>query len=418
MGLEISRIEKEFIIQSLWDKKIPVEIHGRKVKADGVVCTFDDETIDFEPAEGNFDSFNDGDHLRVYFSYYGNVMTFETRIIRATGKLVVSFPRRIMKNLTRKYERVPVPGKIELSFMMQETKVLLHFPKTEEYDPVLPPEVNDPANTSSIVDLVNEYKKNAASFCDENNIVMFREKEPEGFEEEIITRTGKCLFIPSTSEPFPMNDMDTGGKIITRYVLYSDQDDVPEGSSEISRENIDDYLLKKKQLGIVSEIYCPVLYHEYAVGYIYLAKKIGSGVFEARDLDSANQFSKVLAYTLKINGYFKGEKPTTNEYRAEILDISASGLLFMHTSPSLRNLVMLYTDLQIQLKVGERSMSIYSRIMRKFQDGNKTFYGLQFLEIEPEDFRYLFQYVYGRDFSVEDEELWEGGSKPPELNLD
>lgn len=418
MGFEISRIEKEFIIQALWDKKIPVEVHGLKLTIPGLVKNFDDDTVEIASTEGNFDTFENGDLVRVYFSYFGNVMTFEAAVIRPADVLILSFPKRILKNLTRKYERVPAPQNIELSFLLKETKVELRFPKTEEYDPVIPPQVDQDFNTSSIQDLVNQFKKRAAGFSDENNIVMFREKEPKGFEEEIIARTGKCLFIPSTSDSFPMNDQDTDNKIITRYMLYSDPEDIPEGSGEISRENIEDYLLKKKQLGIVSELYCPILYHEYAVGYIYLAKKIGSGMLGSGEVEQVYQFAKILAYTLKINGYFKGEKPTENEYKAEILDISASGLMFMHTSASLRSLVVLYTDLNIQLRLGDRPMTIYSRIMRKFTDGSKTFYGLQFLEIEPEDFRYLFQFVYGRDFSVEDEKLWEGGAEPPELNLD
>ena len=418
MGFEISRIEKEFIIQALWDKEIPIEVHGMKVKIPGIVHTFDEETVEIESTNGSFDDFAKGDLVRVYFSYFGNVMTFESAVIRAGEVLILSFPRRILKNLTRKYERVPSPDNVELAFIIEETKVELRFPKTEEYDPVIPPQVEDDFNNGNLTALVDDFKRRAADFSDENSIVMFREKEPEGFEEEIISRMGKCLFIPSTSEPFPMTDLDTNGKIITRYMLYSEPDDVPEGSGEVSRVNIDDYLLKKKQVGIVSEIYCPVLYHEYAVGYVRLTKKIGSGVLGTRDLEFVYQFAKVLAYTLKVSGYFKGEKPMESEYKAEILDISASGLLFMHTSPSLRSIVVLYTDLKIQLEVGKRRMSIYSRIMRKFQNGNKTFYGLQFLEIEPEDFRYLFQFVYGRDFSVEDEELWEGGAEPPELNLD
>ncbi|MBN2049952.1 MAG: PilZ domain-containing protein [Spirochaetales bacterium] len=418
MGLEISRIEKEFIIQALWDKKIPVEIHGRKNTVSSLVKGFDDDTVELESTDEPYQDLSSGDRVRVYFSYFGNVMTFETRVIRAAEKLIVSFPKRILKNLTRKYERVPTPEDVELSFMIKETKVELTFPKTEEYDPVLPPQPDVSFNLDSLVSLVDGFKREAGERADENNMLMFRDKRPEGFEEEIISRLGKILFIPSTSEAFPNTDLDTDGKIITRYMLYTSDEDVPEGSEEVSRQHIDDYLLRKKQRGVVSELYCPVLYHQYAVGYIYLAKKIGSGVLSKYDLDYVHQFSKVLAYTLKNEGYFKGEKPTENEYKAEIIDISASGLMFMHASAGLRSLIVLYTDLKIQLRLGQRSMSIYSRVMRKIQDGNKTFYGLQFLEMQPEDFRYLFQYVYGRDFSVEDERLWEGGSEPPELNLD
>jgi hypothetical protein len=39
------------------------------------------------------------------------------------------------------------------------------------------------------------------------------------------------------------------------------------------------------------------------------------------------------------------------------------------------------------------------------------------MDIKPEDFRYLFEVVYGRSFTERDDRLWEGGAKPPEVVL-
>lgn len=104
-------------------------------------------------------------------------------------------------------------------------------------------------------------------------------------------------------------------------------------------------------------------------------------------------------------------------FEPEIIDISASGLLFTHSEKKLSELLGLYGDIQLILKVGHRKLQILSRVMRKYEYYGQYFYGIQFLEIEPEDFRFLFEYVYGRPFTEEDDRLWEGGAKPPELNF-
>jgi hypothetical protein len=55
--------------------------------------------------------------------------------------------------------------------------------------------------------------------------------------------------------------------------------------------------------------------------------------------------------------------------------------------------------------------------MRKYKIKDIYFYGIQFLEVAPEDFRFLFEHVYGRPFADADDRFWEGGADPPELNF-
>ena len=51
--------------------------------------------------------------------------------------------------------------------------------------------------------------------------------------------------------------------------------------------------------------------------------------------------------------------------------------------------------------------------MRRYEVEDMTYFGLQFMEIQPEDFRFLFDHVYGRPFTEKDDQLWEGGAKAP-----
>jgi len=117
------------------------------------------------------------------------------------------------------------------------------------------------------------------------------------------------------------------------------------------------------------------------------------------------------------SNYFKEPPVSVNNYDARILDLSASGLLFAHSSKVLSKNLVLYSDLDLSLKLPEHAIKIGSRVMRKYQQGDFTCFGVQFMQIEPEDFKHLFLFIYGREYTEDDEFRWEGGAEPPELDI-
>ncbi|MCK5201731.1 MAG: PilZ domain-containing protein, partial [Spirochaetales bacterium] len=186
----------------------------------------------------------------------------------------------------------------------------------------------------------------------------------------------------------------------------------------MSLRQIEVLLKKKRESGIFAELYTPVIYHEYAIGYIRLANNsTRKQAFTNKTLNFAREFARILAFSLEKQGYFSGAELKESKYLPEIIDISASGLLFTHPEKKLSEIMGLYGDLKLILKIGSRKMEMFSRVMRKYKANDIFFYGIQFLEIVPEDFRFLFDYVYGRPFSDDDDRLWEGGAEPPELNF-
>ena len=418
MGSTVSRIEKEFILNSVCDKGILLRLSGDKKRVLGRIESVDDDYILIASDESLSDYFIAGNEIRAYFSYFDHVMTFETIVRGFVDKtLKADFPGSIHKNLTRKYERVSPPPKVSISFEIQEAKVDLAFPKTEEYNPAEPPDYSeeyDPANLESLIDVFREKVKHKAT---KNTVTMFRERPPKGFEENLVVQTGKILFIPNTAGRFPENDYEMGGRIITRAMMMGTGGNFDnEGASQ---DKLPELLAGKSKAGIRAEIYCPIIYHEYAVGIIYLAQLYETdGVFDHDLLDETHQFAKILAYSLKANGYFKEQDLQNNQYTGDIIDISASGLLFANGSESLDETLALYADIDLGLKFDLRAMRIGARVMRKLKDTKMGYYGIQFMDIKPEDFRYLFEYVYGRSVTSEDEEQWEGGTPPPKLKFD
>ena len=414
MGTGIGRIEREFILENLNDKKIPIDIHGFKKTDNGLILRFDERAITIFKEKGSWELFHPDEEVKVFFSYFGQVMTFSGKVAEAGEYLVITMPSSMYKNLQRKYERVTLPTGAKVSFVFEDTTFELEFPRTEEY---FDPEKNEtPLESSEIQSLIAGLKQKAENIGITYKIQMFRERKPDKYEEEIVTATGKILYLPSVALGYPIEELDIEGKILTQETLVS-----PDYNSMISRgiktkDDLYKLIEAKKREGIYSELYCPIIYLDYVIGVIR-AVGVRYNEIPRGFVDYIDQFSKVLVASLRATGYFSNIEPVEKNYEAEVLDISASGLLFTHPKSELAERIMLYTDLDISLRLGDRKMVIPSRVMRKYYSEHRIFFGVQFMDLKPEDFRFLFESIYGRDFSKRDEELWEGGAPPPELSL-
>ncbi len=419
MGITISRIEREFILKAMDEKKMPLKIHGSRKTAEGVILnTQDEEWLEiFQPGE-DWQRFREDEPVRAFFSYFGHVMTFKSLVLKTGEVLRVKYPETIQKNLQRKYERVPPPEGSGISFKIKETRVEMEFPKSEEYDPVEEPELTDDLDIQNLSSLMEAFREAAVNFADSHSVKMFRGRHPETLEERIISQSGKILFLPKTSDGLPRDDVYGEDRILNEKMLFPEHQE-QELLPELSAEDLRSHFRETAMEGITSVIYCPILYQQYVVGYLYLeARRDGHKTMTRENLEYTFQFAKVLAYSLKINGYFNKSREVLSEYRTAVLDISAAGLLFANPSETLRSTVTLYSDLDLDLRMGKRVMKIGGRVMRKYQDRNTYYYGIQFLDIKPEDFRFLFDYVYGRPFTEEEDQLWEGGAEPPKLSFD
>jgi hypothetical protein len=415
MGTPVGRVEREFILNTVNEKRIPVKLHGYKKTRTAIILRIEEESMVLFDEEEGFQDFLQDEEIRVFFSYYGHVMTFPSVVIAAGEYLEISLPDEMIKNLQRKYERIALPKGTMVSFSMENITYELTFPKTEEYNPAEQPVYSDAFPENSIDKLIEGFAARVSDYKANYKIVMFRDRQPEGWEEEIITRTGKSLFVSPVQAGLPEEDPDMSGRILTKGMVLSPEHNLNLSEFIGSVYELDERFAAKQSLGIKALIRCPLVYHDYVIGYINVWSEhvtLGIELFEY-----IYQFSKVLVYSLKHHGYFENMQREPEEFAAEILDISASGLLFTHNSAELREALVLYTDLDLSLRMGPRKMQIGSRIMRKYQDSERTFFGCQFIDLKPEDFRFLFDAIYGRELTEEDEELWEGGAEPPELSL-
>ena len=418
MGLKVGRIVKEFVFKSLLDQQIKIDLHGNKKKFSGVLIEVSENRLELECTPQDIDKLEPDEQIRVFFYLQNNYHTFEATVIeKQNGRLFLSHPEGVYKNPQRKFERITHKQPLEVFFNLQGKKVELNFPRTERSLPEAEPKVAEDFVLTGIQKLTREFHRKMSKIVSSNSITMLRNKIPKTFEERILAATGKIFWIPSVDEDYLTVDPFQEDRIITKKEItkYEESFDTP---IHIINSKLGNILYEKQKEKIFSEVYCPILYDQYIVGYLYIANKDEKRKRISRDLvDYVHEFAQVLSYSLKLNGYFASESTGEQRYEAPIIDISASGLLFAHTLPSLSKDLLIHTDMDLTLKIMDKKLVIGSRIRRKYKDNERCYFGVQFLKIEEEDFRYLFEILYGRPYTLEEEDRWEGGSPPPPLEL-
>ncbi len=418
MGTQVGRIEKEFVFKSLVDDKVPCDVHGIRKE---IACRFSassEDQLEMAPIEGTVEGISSGEEVRVFFYLKNNYHTFASRVLEvAPDRVVVQQPPGVYKNLQRKFERVKPQGAIAVTFSLHGTKVELNFPKSDRFSPVPPPEADATFDPRRIQEVVKAFRTRMETLATDNQIVMLRDRMPRLWEEKTIVRLGKSLWIPSTTEDFPARDPFPDERVVTKSELVALEEEAGSASYLVT-SRLGNILYEKTKKDIVSELWCPVLYNEYVVGYIHVWNSADRRERISKDLvELVQQFAKVLCYSMVTNGYFKVENSTERRYEAPIIDLSASGILFAHTSAELVKDLLVHTDLDLSVRLDTRTIPVGGRIMRKYRDAESTYFGLLFLRIDDEDFKFLFRHLYGKEFDPSLEGKWEGGAPPPPLDM-
>jgi hypothetical protein len=420
MGVRVGRIVKEFVFKSLVDKDVQLHIHGQRKEMSGPVVDIRDEYLEMEVRSGNPDFFDIEEDVQVYFLFQNNYHTFRTVIIeKKDNRFKIGHPQEVYKNPQRKNERVRISEKAEVFFTIKGQKIELNFPRSNRYIELNPEVINTRVDFdySSIKSLYKNFREKTKDQVSEARIVMLRDRALDTYEEKVMAATGKTLWIPSTEEDFPANDPYPEERLITRrdLVRYEESLDRP---PHVIASKLGNILYEKQKRQIHSELFCPILYDLYLVGYVYMCNQEERKEKISKDLlEYTYDFTRVLGYSLHLTGYFTAGDNVERRYEAPIIDISASGLLFAHPRSELSNNLVIHTDIEITVRFPERTMLIGSRIRRKIQDSERYYFGVQFLDINQEDLNFLYEKLYGRPYSLEEDSRWEGGTPPPPLDL-
>jgi len=278
---------------------------------------------------------------------------------------------------------------------MQNERIRIDCPESSEYSELEMPALSVGFDTASINGLLQSFKDLTSTMYTKSGIVMFNKtRKPESVEERLVADSGRTLLIPSTQGPLPSTDPYPEGRIITQAM--SDAFEGPsimlEGS-DMERNRMD-----KMAAGIISELFCPILYYQYVVGYVYLMNdEDRKSYLDYRAVDFAWEFSRILAYSLKSNNYFKiDENAPLDPYKPQIVNMSSTGCLFSMPKAMFKLKLKVATILNVILSKehGEGFVSIMGRVARHLEDKQNDYYGIAFLNTEQDALETLHTSLY------------------------
>lgn len=400
MANEIKRIEREFIFQNLIERQSPVEIHYQNHRLGYMLKRSTEDRLFLIPLVSDPPEIPEGALLTVFLRFRGQVMTFRTKLRSWNpGEIAVEQSQVLYRDLSRGFERILHPRGISVSFVMQGERVLLDYPTSDMYDPVEPPEDDPGFDPEQITELLGAFRTRAGEFGDENKIVMFRERTPESYREQLVARTGKFLVVPVPAERPKELPLHIRERVLSRQDIV----DLERAEGQEMLDTLDKIGNMVQDLDardLSREVYCPVLYHQFVIGYLYLCKRQEDPVdFRIGAFELLGQFARILSYSLERNGYFK-PVPVEEEYDdTGIMDISGSGLLFSHRldGPSIN----LYTELDLRIALDDQVFPARGRVMRKWKDSSRAYYGIQFVDMATEHMEALFDRLYGEQYRGE-----------------
>ena len=402
MATPIKRIEKEFLLKVLYDEQIPVMYLKGQTQYILMVEKPTKGQMFFKvdrPIEG----LKIRKKLDLMFDYRGQVIIFTVEVVNIKDEHIISEePEFLYKNLERSFSRVSTPPELQVQFTFLGDRYSLSYPKITEFeneDHEVVIKSLDPKDLSGLIDQLAAWIKGYASGY---KLVIFKDTKPASTEERLVAETGKSFFLPSTLGTFPKDDPYPRKRLITEDIFrrYLESTGV---DLQFVNEASARFIKQKYDSSIYSDLWVPVLFQEYVIGYIHIwISKEGKLPFDYQIIDTLYQFAKVLANSLKVNGYFEGGKLKNDPFEGKIIDISASGLLFTYPNSVFSSTLLPDNDLSVKLKTPKRVVNANAKIVRRYKDNIQGYYGCRFQDMEPEDLRYLFEYIYGKPFTDSD----------------
>jgi predicted RNA-binding protein Jag len=401
MAKPITRIEKDFLLKALYDEKIPIIfLHNR---SEYILALEKKSTKNemFLKANRPIPGLKTRSRIELVFDYHGQIITFSVMVNTIKyDQIITEEPKLLYKDLARSFSRVATPPDLSVQFSFSGDRFFLSFPKVKEFEPDEVDDMLEKIDSQSLSNLIAQMDVWIKNYADSYKLVIFRNVKPNSAEERIIAENGKTLFIPLTQGKFPQADPFPKKRIITeemfRRYLESTGIDTAYLDSAVDR-----FLISKFEKGYYSDAWVPIRFQEYVIGYIHLwIKSKERPPFDFNLLDTMYQFTKVLTYSLKINGYFDSGIIKGKAFEGKVIDISASGLLFVFPHSSLSSSLLLGSELSVKLITEKRTINANAKIVRHYKDISMGYFGCSFLEIAPEDMRFLYEFIYGKPFTA------------------
>ncbi|MDR2080123.1 MAG: PilZ domain-containing protein [Treponema sp.] len=402
MATPIKRIEKDFLLKVLYDDQLTI-MYLRNRTEYVLYVEKPTKTEIYLRSNRPISGLKANRRMELMFDYHGQVIIFSVLVTLIKDEhIIAEAPEFLYKNLARSFSRVQTPPDLTVQFSFLGDRYSLAFPKVQDYETDDVAALVQNIDAQNLQGLIGQMALWIKDYADGYKLIIFKDQKPSTTEERILAETGKCLFIPSTQYSLPKEDPYPKRRIITEDMFRRYLE-----STGVDRQFLDDamarFLKNKFDKHIYSDAWIPILFHEYVIGYIHVwINKEGKPPFDYGITDTLYQFAKVLAYSLKINGYFDSGLIKEEPFEGRVIDISVSGLLFAYPHTGLSSALLPDSELSIKLTTAKRSINANVRIVRRYKDSAMGYFGCRFLDMLPEDMRFLFEFIYGKPLLDQD----------------
>ena len=402
MATPIKRIEKDFLLKVLYDEQIPV-MHLKGQTQYILILEKPSKGQMFFKADRPIKGLKARKKLELMFDYRGQVIIFAVEVCTFKEDHIVTLePEFLYKNLERSFSRVSSSSDLEVQFTFSGDRYSLSYPKINEYEKVSEEEFIKSVNPKNLSGLIEQMAAWIKGYASGYKLIIFKDVKPSCTEERLLAETGKTFYLPSTQEDIPSEDPYPKKRIITEDIFKRYLE-----STGVDLQYVDDacarFLRQKNEGGILSDLWVPILFQEYVIGYIHIwIGTTDKPPFDYGVIDTLYQFAKILANSLRVNGYFEAGKIKNEPFEGKIIDISASGLLFAYPNSPLAATLLPSSELSVRLSSPRRTVNCKAKIVRRYKDNMYGYFGCRFLDMAPEDLRFLFEYIYGKPFTDSD----------------
>lgn len=344
-----------------------------------------------------------GTNYDFQYKVRGQTIAFKTPILEpGERRFVAAIPDKMYKNLSRRYTRLPPPGDLAASFSFAGERYDLDFPSSTVFNPDVEPQASPEFNPADLKGLMLEFEHKALTIGSERGIVMFKDRDPSTPEERLAAQTGRCFYLPTIMSGIPKSDPFAERSILTRddFISWYIEKGVDSGRAENELAQLE---RAKRSAGVLSELLVPILFQDYTIGCASIINtQPGKPPFDLRAVETFMSFARVFAWSLKLHGYFKDSPKLDENYGTQVMDVSAGGLLFACHDHKLMQALKENLPVTVRLASKRRNIDAAGIIRRHYVGGLEGFFGIEFTVMAPEDFRFLFEYLYGRPFTDEE----------------
>jgi hypothetical protein len=402
MAIPIKRVEKDFFFKVLYDEQLPIILLRNRTEYVLRVEQPVKDKIIFLP-DRPIPDLKRREKLNLIFDYREKIITFTAQISELwANQIVAAAPECMYKNLGRSHSRVATPPDLQVQFAFREELYALSFPRVTDFDSGEITEFMEKMKSPDLNGLMTQIGTRIKGFANGFKLVFFKGAQPATVEEKILAETGKVIYLPSTLGSLPAQDSHPKKRLVTGDMLKRFLESSGVGKNKLE-ETAARFIRSKFDGGILSEAWVPILFQEYVIGYIHVwINKKDFPPLNEEVLETLCQFARILAFSLKVNGYFEPGRLDKEPFTGNIIDISVSGLLFAYPISDLSRALKTDLELSVRLIFPKRRIDATARIVRQYSDKTTGYFGCRFLDIIPEDIRFLFEFIYGKPFTDAD----------------